>query len=935
MSAGSQRNSRPVRFTLSAAFAFLLAGMCLAGPAYRVKDINQRAGTFGTFDRGAGLDGKVYFRMDDGWSGAEPWRSDGTLEGTELLRDIAPGFPPSDPRSFTAFQSRIYFVVYPSSGEGTGTELWVTDGTSSGTRALIPRTIAREPEDLVVSGDRLGFIAVSPETGSRRVWLSDGTPEGTRMIDDPIYRAPRNGMVSAGTALYFFANPVGSDSVWSLYRINAGSFVPEVVRLGLNGQPVPTRTGGFIATPPTDLVGVGNAVFFVAFDPSFGLELWRSDGTPAGTAMVRDINTGAPPSFPRSLTAVGDKLFFVVSKSSLSSLIAGELWTTDGTSAGTRPILAPSSMLVASGVSPIGVLGGSLIFGYVDPDLGSNAVARTDGPHTAAVLLKRVSSVGLFGIPIGGQLLFSASDSEHGDELWKTDGTPAGTILVRDIFPGTSGSRISGLTAFGTLVLFGATDGRAILSLWVSDGSEEGTHVLRDLLFPGSNPADFLTWGSRVVFAAADEGNGSVEANGNNPWRRLWVSDGTEAGTKKLADHPVLLAGDSDGSPPVVWRDDLYFSGSDGLGFEPWRSDGTDAGTSRLKDISPGSGSSYPLHFTPFGDSLFFLARDPDMGFQIFRTDGSEGTTSRVTSISISFLGDPFLVSAQSLFFFAEEPVHGQELWRSDGSAAGTAVVKDINPGGASSFAGTSKADFKNRLFFLANDGTHGAELWRSDGTESGTVLVKDLAPGPASSVPSRLTPFAGALFFTACSGVDGISLWRTDGTDAGTVVVRSFPGSGSGSFCVGFFRLDHLTVSGRYLFFVADDGASGTELWRTDGTAEGTLLVRDIFPGPGSSSPTSLFDAGGVLLFTASDGEHGAEVWRSDGTEAGTLLIDDINPGPRGSIPSGFALAGDLIFFAADDGKSGRELWAMPVSALVDEPRRRVRSPSSVPFRR
>jgi ELWxxDGT repeat protein len=122
-------------------------------------------------------------------------------------------------------------------------------------------------------------------------------------------------------------------------------------------------------------------------------------------------------------------------------------------------------------------------------------------------------------------------------------------------------------------------------------------------------------------------------------------------------------------------------------------------------------------------------------------------------------------------------------------------------------------------------------------------------------------------------------------------------------------------------LFFFADDGVSGVELWKSDGTAAGTGLVKDINPGPGDSNPTALTNVNGLLVFQACEPQSGCEVWRSDGTEDGTWQLDDIVPGAASSNPSGFTRSGSLLYFAAEEAVDGRELWAIPVSALEPPP--------------
>jgi ELWxxDGT repeat protein len=242
-------------------------------------------------------------------------------------------------------------------------------------------------------------------------------------------------------------------------------------------------------------------------------------------------------------------------------------------------------------------------------------------------------------------------------------------------------------------------------------------------------------------------------------------------------------------------------------------------------------------------------------------------------------------------YFTADDGVHGIELWKSDGTGAGTTLVKDINPSSASSNPG-SLTNVNGTLFFSADDGTHGIELWKSDGTAAGTVMLKDIYPGSYlfSSIPRELTNLNGTLFFTAYDpATGGWGLWKSESTAVGTVVVK-------GGYSSSPIRLTDVNGT---LFFTAEDH-TGYELWKSDGTAAGTTLVKDIYPGThreygydgswwyvqNSSNPTQLTNLSGTLFFSAVDGTHGSELWKSDGTAAGTVLLKDINPGVPHSYP-------------------------------------------------
>jgi ELWxxDGT repeat protein len=229
-------------------------------------------------------------------------------------------------------------------------------------------------------------------------------------------------------------------------------------------------------------------------------------------------------------------------------------------------------------------------------------------------------------------------------------------------------------------------------------------------------------------------------------------------------------------------------------------------------------------------------------------------------------------------------------------------------------------------LFFRATAPDSGTELWKSDGTTAGTVLVKDINPGTASATPLLLSGLNGLLFFSATEPGTGHELYRSDGTVAGTILVKDInPGTANGLFALGIVvdppDLSTAVVAGS-LYFKAEDGAHGYELWKTDGTTAGTALVRDIYPGPtgsmgNSSSPflSSLLDVNGLLFFRADDGIRGIELWKTDGSEAGTAMVQDINPGAaNGHSDFDYPMVNvnGTLFFAATDPLSGTELWRL-----------------------
>ncbi len=203
-------------------------------------------------------------------------------------------------------------------------------------------------------------------------------------------------------------------------------------------------------------------------------------------------------------------------------------------------------------------------------------------------------------------------------------------------------------------------------------------------------------------------------------------------------------------------------------------------------------------------------------------------------------------------------------------------------------------------LFFQASLGLL-ASTWSTRGTEATTQKVGDgfspLVAGPG-----------GIVFLSQSSPSEsGYELWKSDGTAAGTRIVKDiWPGSQGG------LGLAYPRRVGDTVFFVADDGVHGEELWRSDGTVEGTMLVKDISPGAVSALPFAMVATRSRVFFLASDFEHGIELWKSDGTSAGTVLVKDIAPGPDGSnfYNSSMLAVGEWIVFSATDGVSGVELY-------------------------
>jgi ELWxxDGT repeat protein len=646
-----------------------------------------------------------------------------------------------------------------------------------------------------------------------------------------------------------------------------------------------------LASNPAHVVAVGSTAYFIADDGVNGPELWKSDGTATGTALVKDIYPGTHREYdstgrwsyvpngsaPDGLTNVNGILFFTAD----DGVHGRELWKSDGTAAGTVLVkdIKPGS-------------GGSFVYAGWDFSVTLTAV--------------------------NGTLFFVADDGVHGLELWKSDGTAAGTVMVKDINSGSGGTPLENLTAVNGTLFFTSDYGHGF-ELWKSNGTNSGTVMVSASAW---GPNKLTNVNGTLFFVAYDDTHGM----------ELWKSDGTAAGTTLVKDiYPGSYIGPYGGyyvassSPSDLTNVNgtLFFTANDGThGVELWKSDGTAAGTVLVKDILSGAVSSYPSELANVNGTLFFAATDGSHARELWRSSGTAAGTALIQDINTHTSGsNPSSLTDVNgtLFFSAHDTTNGWELWKSDGTAAGTSLVKDINPGGAHSFP-ENLTNVNGTLFFTARDSTHGIELWKSNGTAAGTVLVKDINPGGANGYLSNLTAVNGTLYFTADDGANGTELWKSDGTITGTTLVKDiYPGQTLVYDYYSWPRWHYVTNSSNprnltnvngTLFFNCDDGAHGQELWKSDGTAAGTVMVKDICPGTASSQPGNLANVNGTLFFTASDGTTGVELWKSNGTAAGTVLVKDINPGSASSYPSELTNLNGTLFFRAYDAIHGEELW-------------------------
>ncbi|WP_233166293.1 ELWxxDGT repeat protein [Archangium sp. Cb G35] len=752
----------------------------------------------------------------------------------------------------------------------------------------------------VVTASGTVYFAARDGNNGSALWKTDGTPEGTRLVRQFIGNVVGVAGSTGSGFLHEWLAAVGDTVYFVVNDQYLGGRLFKSDGTAEGTVEIPRPESGPL-NRPGELTACGGRVFFR--DPQ---GLWTLEGTPERPVLLAPVNIYPQTAYeqpPRHVVCAEGTLFFVHSASSFDN----SLWKSDGTPEGTVPLALLGH--ISGWNNPLLFTSGPRVFLDID-DTWSTTLWTSDGTPEGTGELSRVNHSDespTVHTAAGGSLYFSRPDTSPADPdafiwgqglaLWKSDSTGTGLQKFADLPSEVQALSPSGL-AVGNTLLFSTTDSR----LYRSDGTPEGTFLLANLGLPRNSEqqTSAMLSDGRLLFVAS-------EPSGQT---RLWVTDGSVEGTLPFQTAP----GESLRGPSNLTRtgDRVVFWADDGLhGKEPWVTDGTPGGTRLLRDIFHANAST-PESLTDAEGTLFFTATT-EQGFGLWKTDGSaEGTTFLQAFITSPWVRTTGFTPVGSSVFFFETNRFAPSLWKSDGTSAGTLKLRDFSSGDV-----TARAALGTTLFFSAFDSASGTELWKSDGTVEGTVLFKDIRPGSGSAAPTKLTRAGAGFFFIASDGVHGTELWKSDGTAEGTVLVKDvLPGSGSAIVSTSFSEM--LPV-GTTLFFTANDGVHGEELWKTDGTAEGTVLVKDIFPGRSGSSLYDLVDVGGTLFFTAEDGVHGRELWKSDGTTEGTLLVEDILPGVASAFPVTYAYQrqpsrlyaiGGSLYFTADDGVHGTEPW-------------------------
>ncbi|MFM6191780.1 hypothetical protein [Planktothrix sp.] len=453
------------------------------------------------------------------------------------------------------------------------------------------------------------------------------------------------------------------------------------------------------------------------------------------------------------------------------------------------------------------------------------------------------------------------------EQLWKTDGTEAGTTLIKDLglFENQAfSSEVNNDILYFEVLVQDPNTNFSSLQLWKTDGTDTGTQLIKD-------------WGSSLTINSFIPVDNSLYFTTGNYWNdtQLWKTDGTEAGTILVKDFGNDISDITEVNNSLYLDVSQYDSMTGTSTAQLWKTDSTGTGVELIKD---------------FGNLTF-------------------GTAYEDSKISVN--DSLYFEITQSYNYYSPTPPLSQ-LWKSDGTNTGTTIVKDF---GSSKDINNFWDDLNNTFYFSVsipnteNYSNTTYELWKSDGTDGGTTLVQDFG----KSSLDYLTTVNNTLYFTVNSidsltNINNRELWKVD-SNGNISLVKN----------LGDFSIQDWEVIDNTLYFQAlktdsDTYTSTAQLWKTDGTDIGTILVKE-FPNSNwvwSYNSLGLEAINNTLYFPLTDPNYGTELWMSNGTETGTMMVADINPGKGSSNASIPVDVNGILYLTADDGIHGNELWKL-----------------------
>lgn len=840
---------------------------------------------------------KAYFLAWQTTTGQEVWVTDGTEAGTRMVADVYPG-PGGGPLLLGLVGTDLIFAsntsdktwqIFRTDGTSAGTvalsnfpassygmlnetvavngkiymsldkmniccqpDLWVTDGTTAGTHQIGASTSQYhvEPSSFAMFGNSILFTGRDPNTGGNVLYKLDPTSDSIQILAGAQFNSSYQSSIAVMNGFALF---VGVDSsLWRTDGTVAGT--SKVKDIGL------TTLAGRLGSQDTQLLRVGDRAIFQGDDGVHGAYIWSSDGTDQGTVPL--IPAHAYPNLgPQTmLGTVGTHGYFAVNNSPSAGGGDWQLAVTDGTLSGTHVLTDVGSVDITD--FGINAIQGDDTLTFIYTFNNTGGITRrlfSYAPQTSTLTPLRDShQIADNERPLldGGHFFFKSFDSVTGVEPWISDGTVAGTHMIQNVNPEslTDDSNPNSFVDFGGELAFLANDGTNTL-IWVSDGAAAGTKQL-----PNVNPANGVS-----LPTALSVMNGSLYffALDRSAMSQLMRVDTTDGAAQALAPLAPMYSPAGYYNPPcrdqraAVMNNNLYFAAEHGGGYELFKTDGTTAGTVAVTNLTTDTFAFVPCSLTTVGNHVYFTAYTAT----------------------------------------------GLQLWATDGTTAGTVQVSNVT--GLLSQPGPTPTVLNGQFYFASYDSTNSSQLWKTDGTAAGTVMTATF-PSENGNFTSvwPIGVLSGKLLLEALIGTSPPQLRISDGTQAGTTPLDTPPLS----------QIANVTIIGSKAYFPIQSTTTSSEPWVTDGTQAGTFMLKDTNLQQ-SSNPLWFGDFRGEAIFEVLDANTGSQLYRTNGTTDGTIPIGPIGAAPPPTLPTDrrpHLASGQNFFFSAVDSNAGVELFSL-----------------------
>lgn len=796
----------------------------------------------------------LFFFTEDPCYGIELFVTDGTTDGTRLVKDIFPGESTSMgfPINFAAFQNELYFVANDGA---TGFEIWKSNGTVSGTNRITDFPLAynsqysfSSPSQLTTAQNQLYFLT----DNRRQLWAinSTGSVDLIQSFNNNNSGQEITTIIpTSSNTTYFITSDL---SIWKTDGTNQGTML-------LGNLPININNGSYLNYFLPTIVNNDLYLLFQVANASSPVSnyLYKTTTTPGTLTLVKEFDNTLNFNFNQPLATNG-KLTFV--ERSL-----GNIWVSDGSETGTQIISNFGLGAYPGTILPIQLNPNQSIYVARD-DEPYISITSTDGTTTNSFEIIQIpvttnEDIKHLGTQNGiAYFAIGAFDSPQ-SELWQSDGTTNGTFFTGVLLPTVQPSDSPTVTDNGLFYFISLSQPIGIFNLWQTDLTQNGTKAVGEEVYSynnGAHPSNFVTYNNQFFFKADDDNGSST-----------WITDGTNSGTQKANSILPAIANSQSSSE---WQGFLYYSNGDNI----YKTDGSNSSLAfQGNTIQEVNTFNNKLLFTtvdiggggfPFYDPVLLQEASSDGNYTEVMIDSDGWTIQDLSNFKV-INGDLYFISREGLFI--------------GGSTQGCCAY------------------FRNGIYRY--DGTTIFPLqYYADGQNVSTPpLSIEYVPG----LGNELATLNNEVFFT-----DHRTLFKTgNGSDLITTIT-TLPE-------VDYLNFDYLSSAHGLLYFSANDGISGYEIWRSDGTSAGTFLLKDLNPGSLGSCPKQVVEGpNGKSYFLTDNCNKDFAIWETDGTASGTNILADLSN--FFSIDDSLYVFNGQLYFAGNDGQSGKELWSISLSS-------------------